>query len=229
MAITTAAPAKTPPGPVAHNDIVTEITADTSMPSFIIQASQLLANDTKLAGAANAIHIQSVAGAGSNNIKSVSLNNDGNVVVTPIDPYHPSDSFSYTIVDGRGNTSSATVDVNWTVANNPPIISGPGSIDMPAPTNGIPIVDVPLSALLANVSDPDGDVVSISGIGAFTGGGHVGEDPYMPSLQLIPLKGILEFSNLTGSLLAGDSVSFNYVATDDASLSAIGSFTINIV
>ena len=72
------------------------------------------------------------------------------------------DTFTYTISDGRGGTDSATV----TVTINP-IADSPVAADDADSTT----VDTPVTIdVLANDSDPDGDVVSIVSVGPASNG-----------------------------------------------------------
>lgn len=89
--------------PVAKND-----TASTNEDaSLVIAASRLLANDTDANG--DTLRISSV-GSGVNCTASIDCN--GNVVVTPAANFSGTATFSYTITDGRGGFSTATVSLN---------------------------------------------------------------------------------------------------------------------
>ncbi|MBC7974913.1 MAG: tandem-95 repeat protein, partial [Myxococcales bacterium] len=80
---------------------------------------------------------------------------------TPAGGFIGSDSFSYTIGDGRGGTATATVTID--VANRPPT-AGDDALVTPQDTPGS--VNV-----LANDDDPDPDALSVV---AFTQGAHGG-------------------------------------------------------
>jgi hypothetical protein len=79
------------------------------------------------------------------------------VTYTPAFRFAGTDTFNYTISDGRGGTSTATVTVTVAPpANQPPIAVN----DAATATVGQPVtVDV-----LANDSDPDGDPLSVIGV-----------------------------------------------------------------
>jgi hypothetical protein len=68
-----------------------------------------------------------------------------------------SDSFTYTVVDAHGATATATVSVTVDAANRPPV-----AVDDAATTQ----LDTPLVLdLLANDNDPDGDPLTLAGLG----------------------------------------------------------------
>jgi Bacterial Ig domain len=80
----------------------------------------------------------------------------------------PSGSFSYTISDHvlGGLTASASVAVTIVAANNPPKAKD---------DNASTLVGVTINSIdvLSNDSDPDGDTLTITSVGATTGGGSV--------------------------------------------------------
>lgn len=72
-------------------------------------------------------------------------------------------SFTYTITDGRGGTATASVNVT---VNAPPNQSPVANNDSASLTVGTSTSIM----VLANDSDPDGDAIFVSGVGAPTGG-----------------------------------------------------------
>ena len=107
------------------------------------------------------------------------INADGTVTYTPDPDYAGPDSFSYTVADGRGGTASATVTLTVTEVNDPPR-ANPESRTTPEDTT------VTLS-VLANDSDPDGDVVSVVAV-SDPANGTAGANPdgtitYRPDLD----------------------------------------------
>ncbi|AKS41471.1 Ig-like domain-containing protein [Wenzhouxiangella marina] len=112
----------------------------------------VLANDSDPDGDA-----LTITGFGQPANGTVSLDGE-RLVYQPAEGFSGSDSFSYTVGDGRGGeaTAQVTVQVNDPAANRPPVAnpdaaSGPG---------GVPIVvDV-----LANDFDPDGDPLTVLGV-----------------------------------------------------------------
>ncbi len=84
----------------------------------------------------------------------------GGVAYTPAAGYLGTDTFTYTISDGRGGEATATVHVSVEAPNTPPI-AGPLSVRVLKGAS----IDIPL---LQAASDPDGDpltVVSVSHTG----------------------------------------------------------------
>ncbi len=85
---------------------------------------------------------------------SVTVETDGTVTYTPTAGFSGSDSFTYQASDGTDLSNVATVSV--TVANQAPVAVD----DSASTTKGQPVnVDV-----LANDSDPDGDVLSVTNL-----------------------------------------------------------------
>ncbi len=75
------------------------------------------------------------------------------------------DSFDYTVSDGHGGSASARLDVLIAGANDAPRLGTDKWVVSQGTT-----VQVPVSALLANDSDPDqGDVLSVVSVGSATG------------------------------------------------------------
>ena len=91
----------------------------------------------------------------------MAINPDGTVTFTPRANYYGSDSFSYTVSDGRGGTAAANVSVTVIPVNDLPVVNPDA-----ATTNLGESVAI---AVLANDSDPDGDPLSVLSV---TQGGH---------------------------------------------------------
>jgi Ca2+-binding RTX toxin-like protein len=100
--------------PVAVNDGPLAVTFNTAL---TITAASLLANDSDVDG--NALSITGVqAGVNGN----VALNSLGNIVFTPTAGFSGSASFTYTLSDGNGASSTATVALSVSSGSN--IING---------------------------------------------------------------------------------------------------------
>ena len=97
----------TNPAPIALND-----SATTSEDTPVVIA--VLANDTDPDGDALTV-TSAVAGRGS-----VAINPDGTLTYTPAADFNGQDTIVYTITDGEGGRSSATVTITVTAANDPP-------------------------------------------------------------------------------------------------------------
>ena len=85
---------------------------------------------------------------------SVSVDPSGAVLYTPDAGYAGPDSFSYTVSDPDGNTSTATVSL--TVRNQGPAAHADTTL---VPVNGS--VDIPV---LGNDSDPNGDPMAVTDV-----------------------------------------------------------------
>ncbi|MBN8727272.1 MAG: tandem-95 repeat protein [Xanthomonadales bacterium] len=86
---------------------------------------------------------------------TAALGGDGRVSYTPAAGFDGSDTFGYTIEDGRGGSASARVSITVTPAPNRPPVAMDDSASVAAVGGSID-VDV-----LANDSDPDGDPLSV--------------------------------------------------------------------
>jgi hypothetical protein len=116
----------------------------------------VLANDTDVDG--DALAVASVT-QGTNG--AVSINPDKTVKYTPAANFHGSDSFTYTISDGKNGTATGTVTVTVTSVNDAPVanadaatVGEDGSVAL---------------AVLANDTDADGDALTVASV---TQGAH---------------------------------------------------------
>ena len=141
--------------PVAANDSVAA-TEDTPL---VIAPGTLLGNDSDVDGDA-----LSITAVGNATHGTVALSN-GNIIFTPASNYNGPASFTYTVSDGHGGTTTATVNVNVAAVNDAPVAGN----DSVTATEDTPLVLAP-AALLGNDSDVDGDQVSITGVGNATHG-----------------------------------------------------------
>jgi len=86
----------------------------------------------------------------------VTINANGTLTYIPNAGYDGADSFSYTISDGVGGSDSAVVTIIGVVHNLPPAVTD----DSATTREDHPVVIV----VLANDSDPDGDVLTVTTI-----------------------------------------------------------------
>jgi subtilisin-like proprotein convertase family protein len=128
--------------PVATDDSAA-ISEDTPV------AIPVLANDSDPDG--DTVAIESVGPAANG---AVALNPDGTITYTPTANWSGTDSFSYTVSDGRGGTDTATVTVTVSAVNDAPVAA-----DDSAATNEDTAVVV---AVLANDSDVEGDSLGLT-------------------------------------------------------------------
>ena len=110
----------------------------------------ILTNDTDLDG--DALSIQSVAGGAHGTLAIAG----GAVTYTPDANYHGPDSFSYTVSDGQGGTSEATVSVNVNAVNDAPVAAGDTQRRQRTASVNITI--------LSNDTDVDGDAPALASI-----------------------------------------------------------------
>ena len=131
--------------PSAQDDIA-------SLPEDSAITTDVLANDTNLVDGPVSVSIATQPAHGT-----VTLNPDGTITYTPNPDYIGPDSFTYTVTDADGQTSTATVSFNVTPINDAPLArddaaSGPGVQD------GI-VIDV-----LTNDFDVDGDTLAVDSV-----------------------------------------------------------------
>jgi RHS repeat-associated protein len=149
--LTASAPPSLPTAPSAAADSAT--TAE-DMPINI----NVLANDTNTADSQLVIRIISAPANGSAVIDLHGSPNDSSddfINYTPNDNYSGSDSFTYSITDPFGQTSSATVTITVSAVNQPPVAGG--TLAYTTATTAVTL------NLLTNASDPDtGDTLSVA-------------------------------------------------------------------
>lgn len=96
---------------------------------------------------------------------TVVLNDDGTITYTPEEGYTGQAQFSYTISDGNGGESTATVTIDVTETgggvNTPPVAAGDNDT-----TEQDTSITIPSSELLDNDSDADGDTLTITSVQA---------------------------------------------------------------
>ena len=126
--------------PVAANDI-----ADTDEERPVV--IPVLANDVDLDG--DPLTVTNVSAVNG----TVTINPDGTITYTPNLDFFGTDTITYTISDGNGGTSTATVAVTVRNVNEVPV---DGNEEVFGIGGAETIIDV-----LANGSDPDGDPLSV--------------------------------------------------------------------
>jgi hypothetical protein len=122
-----------------------------------IAASALLSNDTDLDG-----DTLTITGANGGVHGTASFNAQTNTVTfAPATSYTGPASFVYSVTDGKGGVASGTVSLNVTApANNAPVANNDGGFST-VQNNALTIQ---AASLLANDTDTDGDVLTITGI-----------------------------------------------------------------
>ncbi|WP_194163481.1 tandem-95 repeat protein [Mycolicibacterium sp. P1-5] len=138
--------------PVAGSDIVT--TAEDTAVS--IAAGALVGNDSDADG-----DTLTVTGVSSGTHGTAVLSG-ATVTYTPNQNFSGADSFTYSVADGHGGTATGTVSVTVTVT---PVNTRPIAVDDTVTTAEDTAVSITAATLLGNDSDPDGDLLTIGGIG----------------------------------------------------------------
>tara|TARA_R110001592_G_scaffold144538_2_gene367769 strand:- start:3652 stop:6993 length:3342 start_codon:yes stop_codon:yes gene_type:complete len=141
-------------GPVAALDVIANGVEDTAL---VISAGDLLANDTD----ADANDVLTIGAVGAPQGGTVALNANGDVVFTPAPNYSGPAGFTYTVVDGAGAQSTATVTFEIEATADQPVltvqdVSGqagqPVALDIAAAltdTDGSEVLSLTLSGLPA--------------------------------------------------------------------------------
>ncbi|QTN21344.1 tandem-95 repeat protein [Rhizobacter sp. AJA081-3] len=183
-------------GPVAQaNALSTD--EDTAL---TIAPATLLANDSDLDG--DTLTIATVQDAVNGSVALVG----GNVVFTPAANYNGPASFTYTVSDGNGGTSTATVNLTINPVNDVPTAN--------ADTASTAInTTLPSIAVLANDSDADGDTLTVTSATL--------ANPALGSVSINP-DGTLAFTpalNVAGLVIINYTISDGQGGTSGATLS----------
>ena len=120
---------------------------------------------------------------------------------------HMTDSFTYTVDDGHGGTSSATVSITVTGVNDPPVAVNDGSTETPiaSTTSDTPLTSQP--TLFVNDSDPDtGDTFTLNSASVTSAKGAVGDGQQRRYVDVRP-----ESNSLTLRALHARNVNHGHV------------------
>jgi hypothetical protein len=135
--------------PVAVNDTYTTLE---DVPLIVPAASGILTNDTDVDGdALTAVLVGNVTNG------TLTLNANGGFTYLSATNYNGSDSFSYRANDGTTNGNLATVTINITPVNDPPVANNDAYI-----TSENTLLTVPASGVLTNDTDVESDPLSAS-------------------------------------------------------------------
>ena len=184
--------------PTAVDDTA-NATEDTPFSSTV----RLVANDTDADGDALTVVAGTFATAQGG---SVTINADGSYVYTPAPNFSGTDSFNYTVNDGRGGSDVGTVTLTVAGVNDAPTAGA----DSATTSEDIPVViDV-----LANDSDAEGGALTVTGATATNG-----------TVTIDPVTGALTYTpnpNFSGS----DTIT--YTVSDGAGGTSTGTVTITV-
>ena len=173
-----------------------------------VTTGNVLANDTDPDG--DSLSVSGVDGRSAQG-GTVVDNGDGTFTYTPPAGFSGTDSFAYTVSDGKGGEAQGTVNVTVTKVvpiNNPPVAENDSATTMQ---------DTPVTiAVLANDSDPDGDTVTVKGVDETSAQGGSVVDNGDGSFTYTPVAGY-----------AG-SDSFNYMIGDGKGGQAQGRVDITV-
>ncbi len=122
--------------------------------TLTVVAPGVLTNDSDVDG--DTLTVSGVTKQPANG--TLTLNTDGSFSYTPKANYHGSDSFTYTISDGNGETSEATVVITVAPVNDAPVAKD----DAYSTTEGATLNVGNGSSVLGNDSDIDGDTLTVS-------------------------------------------------------------------
>lgn len=143
-------------GPRTTND--TAVVAEDRAVTFDVRTNDVTIDTlqvTHIAGTA----ITAGGGAVALADGTVALGLDGRLTFTPRADFNGPVSFAYTVVDGQGNSKSASATVTVTPVNDAPVLSGTQAV-LPNGTEGTPYT-VSTADLLAGFTDIDGDTLSV--------------------------------------------------------------------
>ncbi|CAA9275684.1 MAG: RTX toxins and related Ca2+-binding proteins [uncultured Acidimicrobiales bacterium] len=187
--------------PVAADDAF----STTRNTTLTVPAPGVLANDTDADG--NALSSGS-ASAPANG--TAALNTDGSFTYTPNTGFVGTDTFTYVVSDGEGSTDSGLVTINVTSTNGPPVA---GDDTYTADTNNA--LTVPTPGVLANDTDPDGNVLSAGSASA-------------PANGTVALNADGSFTYTANPGFLGTDT-FTYVVSDGQGATDVGQVTITVV
>ncbi|WP_347250360.1 retention module-containing protein, partial [Zoogloea sp.] len=137
----------------------------------------------------------------------VTINPDGSLRYVPNPDFNGPDTVTYTISDGKGGTSTATVTINVAAVNDGPVAQP----DLATTPEDTPVTVV----VLGNDSDPDGDPLTVTGATV---------DPTRGSVTVNP-DGTLNFTpapDITGPVV------ITYTVSDGKGGTATSTVTVNV-
>jgi CshA-type fibril repeat protein/VCBS repeat-containing protein len=146
--------------PVNDNPVATDDNVSTNEDT--VRTINVLANDTDVDGDSLTVTTASAANG------TISINPDGTLSYTPNTDFNGVDTISYSISDGNGGTSSATVTVTVNSVNDAPVANDDTAS---VSEDGSVAIDV-----LANDTDVDGDTPTATAASATNGSVSINPD-----------------------------------------------------
>ena len=203
MAAVTVAPANT--APVAADD---GYSTDEDIARIVAVPGVLGNDDDADANPLTAVLVSDVSTG------TLALNADGSFTYTPNEDFNGSDSFTYKANDGATDSNVATVSITVNPMNDAPNAVN----DSVTVANGdtVTVLDSGQSSVLANDSDPEGDLLSVTTIPV--------SGPSNGSLTL-NANGTFSYTH-DGSVTSSDS--FIYQVCDNGTPSGCGTATVSI-
>jgi VCBS repeat-containing protein len=186
--------------PVAVND---SFTVDEDV-VLSISAPGVLANDSDAEGDDLTVSLVSNVSNGS-----LTLNADGSFMYTPDADFNGSDSFTYTVYDGAGTSTVATVTLTVTGINDAPL-----AVADSYATNEETLTGVGAPGVLGNDSDVDGDGLTADLVSSVVNG-----------TLTLNADGSFEYTPAPGFI---GTDSFSYVANDGSAESSLATVTLTV-
>jgi hypothetical protein len=160
------------------------------------------------------------SGASSKN-GTLTVNSNGSFSYTPAPGFSGVDSFKYTITDAAGASDTALVTINVVAPNSPP-----NAVDDAASADPSQSVQI---NVLTNDTDPDGDKLTVVGVGSAANGqasiGAGGVITYQPNPEF---AGVDSFTYTISDGRGGtDSATVRVIVTGDDLIARNDSFTVN--
>ncbi len=158
--------------PVAADDVAQSLTPITEDVVTLIDTATLLANDNDVDG--DALTVTAIS-ATSTHGAALTLNTDGTISYDPTgaeavqaltNGQALTDTFTYTVEDGNGGESTATVSVVVHGANDAPAVADDFVTQSPNIIKEDAVTLIDTATLLANDSDVDGDALTMTAVSA---------------------------------------------------------------
>ncbi|MGB0632016.1 MAG: cadherin-like domain-containing protein, partial [Alphaproteobacteria bacterium] len=194
--------------PVASDDTYG---ATEDAPLTVDAASGVIGNDTD--ADLDGLTVDSFDAVSANG-GTVSMNADGSFTYTGAADFAGSDSFDYTVTDGRGGFSTATVDISVAGVNDAPV----AVTDSYAGVSDTPVVVDAASGVLSNDTDADGDALSVDSFDAVSANGGAVSMSADGSFTYTPAAGYTGTDTFTYTVTDGNSA--NHTQTVSVNVSA---------